>query len=73
MPDRPRYPRPVLADPRAITKTVEALETIRYLTAEWLADPATFGGWAGGAYMEALHDIAARGFTLAGGGRPDAG
>ena len=42
-----------------------ALEIIRYLTGEWLSNPATFGTWAGGCYMEKVHKVACSGLEHA--------
>ena len=58
-----RYPRPTLAGAEAISTPAEALAVIRYLTGEWLADPKTFGSWAGGCYMEQLHLLADKGLS----------
>ncbi len=59
-----QYPKPPLANGEAVSTARESLEVIRYLTGEWLADPGTFGQWAGGCYMEKLHELAASGLRL---------
>lgn len=58
-----RYPKPVLANGETVSTPTEALETIRYLTSEWLANPQTFGHWAGGCYMEKLRELAVSGLA----------
>lgn len=58
-----RFPKP-LTQSNDVETPKEALEVIRYLTGEWLHDPATFGNWAGGCYMEAVHRLASAGMAL---------
>jgi hypothetical protein len=58
-----RYPRPLLANGETVSTPAEALEVIRYLTGEWLHNPAAFGQWAGGAYMEQVHKVATAGLA----------
>jgi hypothetical protein len=54
MPGFKRYPIP-----REEKDGLEyTLKVIRYLTGEWLSNPTVFGQWAGGCYMEKLHELA---------------